>query len=61
MLSGEWLVPCQASSIRSPPISSVRRSWKVSSGAGLAGSSSRSRSFRVSACPMRATFPLKQG
>ncbi len=36
MLSGEWFVPCQASSMRSPPISSVRRSWKVSSGAGLA-------------------------
>ena len=25
MLSGEWLVPCQASSMRSPPISSVLR------------------------------------
>ena len=32
MLSGEWLAPCQASSMRSPPISRVRRSWKVSSG-----------------------------
>ena len=31
MLSGEWLAPCQARSIRSPPISSVRRSWNVSS------------------------------
>src|SRR2546429_7179801 len=41
MLSGEWLAPCQARSIRSPPIASVRRSWKVSSFAGLAGSPSR--------------------
>ena len=31
MLSGEWLAPCQARSIRSPPISRVRRSWNVSS------------------------------
>ena len=36
--------------------SSVRRSWKVSSFGGLAGSSSRSSSRRVSSCPMRATF-----
>src|SRR6267142_606727 len=33
MLSGVWLGPCHASSIRSPPISRVRRSVKVSSGA----------------------------
>jgi hypothetical protein len=31
MLSGEWLGPCQARSIRSPPISRVRLSWNVSS------------------------------
>ncbi len=37
MLSGEWLGPCQARSIRSPPISSVRRSPNVSSLGGLAG------------------------
>ena len=60
MLSGEWLEPCQASSIRSPAISRVRRSWKVSSGAGLAGSSSRSRSLRVSSWPMRATSLVEQ-
>src|SRR5919204_6728008 len=42
MLSGEWLAPCQARSIRSPPISSVRRSWNVSSLGGRAGSLSRS-------------------
>src|SRR3982074_3402103 len=56
MLSGEWLAPCQARSIRSPPISRVRRSWNVSSFGGLAGSSSRSRRRRVSSCPMRVTF-----
>src|SRR6266542_2712810 len=47
MLSGEWLAPCQARSMRSPPISSVRRSWNVSSFGGLAGSSSRSSRRRV--------------
>src|SRR6478736_1073840 len=31
MLSGEWLGPSQERSIRSPPISSVRLSWNVSS------------------------------
>src|SRR5438445_643271 len=56
MLSGEWLAPCQARSIRSPPISSVRRSSNVSSFGGRAGSSSRSSRRRVSSCPMRATF-----
>ena len=56
MLSGEWLGPCQARSMRSPPISSVRRSPKVSSFGGRAGSSSRSSSCRVSSCPMRVTF-----
>jgi hypothetical protein len=56
MLSGEWLGPCQARSMRSPPISSVRRSWNVSSFGGLAGSSSRSSSRRVSSCPMRVAF-----
>ena len=56
MLSGEWFVPCQARSMRSPPISSVRRSPNVSSFGGLAGSLSRSNSFRVSSCPMRVTF-----
>ena len=55
LLSGVWLAPCHASSIRSPPISRVRRSLNVSSGAGLAGSSSRSRSRRVSSCPIRTT------
>ena len=55
LLSGVWLAPCHASSIRSPPISRVRRSLKVSSGAGRAGSSSRSSSRRVSSCPMRTT------
>ena len=44
MLSGEWLGPWKARSIRSPPISRVRLSWKVSSFGGLAGSLSRSRS-----------------
>ncbi len=58
MLSGEWFAPCQASSMRSPPISSVRVSWKVSSFGGLAGSPSRSNSLRVSSCPMRVTFLL---
>ena len=44
MLSGEWLGPWKARSIRSPPISRVRLSWNVSSFGGLAGSSSRSSS-----------------
>jgi hypothetical protein len=57
MLSGEWLVQCHARSMRSPPISTMRRSWKVSSGAGRAGSSSRRRRLRVSSCPIRATVP----
>jgi hypothetical protein len=47
-----------ASSIRSPPIFSVGRSWNVSSGGGLVASSSRSRSFRVSSFPIRAMFLL---
>src|ERR1700741_305668 len=41
MLSGEWLEPCHARSIRSPPISRVRRSWKVSSLGWRAASLSR--------------------
>jgi hypothetical protein len=56
MLSGEWLGPWKARSILSPPISRVRLSSNVSSFGGLAGSSSLSRSFLVSACPMRVTF-----
>ena len=53
MLSGEWLEPSQARSMRSPPISRLRFSWKVSSGAGRAGSLSRRRRRRVSSWPMR--------
>ena len=56
MLSGEWFGPCQANSTRSPPTSRVYRSAKVTSGAGLAGSLSRSSSRRVSSCPTRTTF-----
>src|SRR6266566_3186687 len=36
MLSGEWFAPNQARSMRSPPISSVRWSWNVSSFGGRA-------------------------
>src|SRR6516225_12450163 len=47
MLSGEWFAPCQARSMRSPPIWSVQLSWNVSSFGGRAGSSSRSSSRRA--------------
>jgi len=59
MLSGEWLEPCQASSMRSPDLERAR-SWNVSSGAGLAGSSSRSRRFRVSSCPDPGDISIEQ-
>ena len=59
MLSGEWFGPCHARSMRSPPISSVRWSPKVSSFGGRAGSSSRSSKRRVSSWPIRVAFLSK--
>src|SRR6266540_3297676 len=56
MLSGVWLVPCHARSIRSPPTSSLWWVWNVRSGTGLAGSLSRASSRLVSMWPTRTTL-----